>query len=120
MKNSWKIVSTASLVLGLMLGVSACKNSDKKDADPQASGCAKMYDKFFTCSKELDEERGMAIKDLLADGKDKFVAACKKDFEKAKKMVDCAEKSTCGEFFKCAIGMDPTEAKKAADVKPAP
>ncbi len=101
-----KMIVLVSMMVVSLSFFAGCDSKGKK--------CGKLYDKFVTCTKELGDDDKM-MKDLLGEGKDKFVSECKKEFDKAKKMVECADKATCGEFFKCALGIDPIEMKKQAD-----
>ncbi len=101
-----KVLVLVSMMVVSMAFLASCDTKGKK--------CGKLYDKFVSCAKELGDDDKM-MKEITGEGKDKFVSECKKEFDKAKKMVECADKATCGEFFKCAIGIDPIEMKKQAE-----
>ena len=101
-----KVLVLVSMMVVSMAFLASCDSKGKK--------CGKLYDKFVTCAKELGDDDKM-MKEITGEGKDKFVSECKKKYDKAKKMVDCADKASCGEFFKCAVGIDPIEMKKQAE-----
>ena len=100
-----KMIVLVSMMVVSMSFFAGCDAKGKK--------CGKLYDKMTTCFKELGDDDKMG-KGLLGEGKDKFVAECKKADE-AKKMLDCLDKSACPDFLKCAFGIDLVEMKKAAD-----
>jgi len=84
--------------------------------ESRSTRCGKFYDRFTTCMKDLAKD-GDRMADLLGASRDLFVAECKKDFDKFKKMVACADRTACGEFFHCALGRDLLVERKQADTE---
>jgi hypothetical protein len=103
MKKMIVLVSMMAVSLSFFAG---CDSKGKK--------CGKLFDKFATCLKDLGDDDKSA-KDIIGEGKDKFISGCKKNYDQAKKMVECADKGSCGEFFKCALGVDLIEMKKQGE-----
>lgn len=94
-------------------GLKELKSSGNKSYKKK---CGDLYEKFVVCTKEMDDDK--IIKEITGEGKEKFVSECVKEFDKAKKMIDCVDRETCGEFFKCAIGINPIEMKRQLAMPP--